>query len=192
MSSVDSALNSSSTLIVIDFIKPRKPELTEADIARYGRITTIILMVVAALWAPQIQNFTGLWDYLQQMFSILVPPIAVIFLIGVFYKRGNGHGAFWTLCVGTGIGVLLFILGELGLWSLHYTMNVGVLMALCVVIFVVVSRMTAPPTKDQIEMYTYRKELISDGMEGLPWYKDYRFHMAILVFLIAYILIVFW
>jgi len=60
LSSVDSALNSSSTLVVIDFIKPNKPDLTETDIAKYGRITTLILMLVAALWAPQIRNFTGL------------------------------------------------------------------------------------------------------------------------------------
>lgn len=94
LSSVDSALNSSSTLVVIDFIKPNVIKLTEQDTAKYGRITTVVLMVIAATWAPQIANFQGLWDYLQSMFSIVVPPIAIIFLVGVFYKRGNGHGAF--------------------------------------------------------------------------------------------------
>ena len=192
LSSVDSALNSSSTLIVIDFIKPNRPNLTEKDIARYGRITTIILMVIAASWAPQIANFTGLWDYLQQMFSIVVPPIAVLFLIGVFYKRGNGHGAFWTLMVGTAIGILLFILGEMDLWHLHYTMNVGVCIVISSIVFIVVSLMTEPPTPDQIEMFTYRKGLIGDGMENVPWYKDYRTHMVILAALIIYILIIFW
>ena len=192
LSSVDSALNSSSTLIVIDFIKPRKPDLTEKDIARYGRITTIVLMIISASWAPQIANFTGLWDYLQQMFSIVVPPIAVIFLVGVFYKRGNGHGAFSTLLVGTGVGVLFFILGEMDLWNLHYTMNVGVSILISAIVFVVVSLMTEEPTEDQIEMYTYRKGLISQGMENMPWYKDYRIHMVLLVALILYILVMFW
>lgn len=192
LSSVDSALNSSSTLIVIDFIKPNKPDLTDRDIAKYGRITTIVLMVIAATWAPQIANFTGLWDYLQQMFSIVVPPIAVIFLVGVFYKRGNGHGAFWTLMAGTAIGILLFILGEKDLWHLHYTMNVGISLVISAVVFVAVSLMTEKPTKEQIEMYTYRKGLIGMGMEGVPWYQDYRTHSAILVALIGYILIVFW
>ena len=164
LSSVDSALNSSSTLIVIDFIKPRKPDLTEKDIARYGRITTVILMVIAASWAPQIANFTGLWDYLQQMFSIVVPPIVVIFLIGVFYKRGNGHGAFWSLVIGTGFGILFFVLGESGVWNLHYTMNVGVCILLSAIVFIAVSLMTDKPTAEQIEMYTYRRGLIGEGM----------------------------
>lgn len=192
LSSVDSALNSSSTLVVIDFIKPNKPDLTDKDVARYGRITTVVLMVIAASWAPQIQNFTGLWDYLQQMFSIVVPPIAIIFLVGVFYKRGNGDGAFWTLMLGTATGVLLFILGENDMWNLHYTINVGVSMAVSVVVFVVVSLMTAPPSAAQIEMFTYRRGLVSEGMEDMPWYKDYRTHMVGLVILIFYILIVFW
>ena len=179
-------------MIVIDFIKPGNPDLTGADIARYGRITTVVLMVVAALWAPQIQHFTGLWDYLQQMFSIFVPPIIVLFLVGVFYKRGNGDGAFWTLVGGTGIGILLFALGEMDIWKLHYTNNVGISIAVSALIFFVVSSMTAPPTKDQIEMYTYRKGLIADGFEDEVWYKDYRTHMVILFALIMYILYLFW
>jgi len=187
LSSVDSALNSSSTLIVIDFIKPRNPNLTEKDIAKYGRITTVVLMVIAASWAPQIANFTGLWDYLQQMFSIVVPPIAVIFLVGVFYKRGNAHGAFWTLVLGTLFGVLLFVLGEMDLWNLHYTMNVGVCLLVSLVIFIAVSLATDPPTAEQVEMYTYRKGLVGQGMEGMPLYKDYRVHIVLLILLIGYL-----
>lgn len=188
LSSVDSALNSSSTLVVVDFIKPNRPSLTSEDIAKYGRITTVVLMVIAALWAPFIQDFSGLWDYLQSMFAIFVPPIVVLFLVGVFYKRGNGHGAFWALVGGTALGVLFFALGEMDIWPFHYTVNVGICILLSTVIFVGVSLMTAPPTEDQIEMYTYRRGLASDGMEGVPWYLDYRFHMVILIALIGYIL----
>lgn len=192
MSSVDSALNSSSTLMVIDFIKPGRPNMSNEEMVKAGRISTIVFMVLAALWAPQIANFTGLWDYLQQMFSIIVPPIVVIFLVGVFYKRGNGHGAFWTLVFGTLIGVLLFILGENGMWPLHFTVNVGFMILVSSVIFVVVSQMTPAPTKEQTELLTYRKGLIMDGMEGYPWYQDYRLWMAILFGLIMYILVVLW
>lgn len=87
MSSVDSTLNSSSTLIVIDFIKPRKPDITPHQVGQYGRISTLILMVIAAAWAPNIANFGGLWVYLQQMYTIFVPPIVVLFLVGTFYKK---------------------------------------------------------------------------------------------------------
>lgn len=189
MSSIDSALNSSTTLVIIDFVKPLNPDLTEKQILLYGRITTFILMVVAALTAPIILNFESLWDYLQQMFSIVVPPIAVIFLVGVFYKRGNGDGAFWTLMLGTIISVLLTIFNP---FSLHYTMHVGVMVLISVVIFIGTSLSTAPPSEAQIAQFTYKKGMAGMGMEDKPWYVDYRTHMVLLIALIAYILYVFW
>ena len=192
MSSVDSALNSSSTLVVIDFIKPNNPNISNDEIVKYGRITTFVFMVIAALWAPQIGKFAGLWFYLQQMFSIIVPPIVVIFLVGVFFKRGNGDGAFWTLVSGTLIGVLLFILGENGMWPLHFTVNVGLMILVCTAIFIGVSLMTPAPDEEKIKLLVYRKGLVMDGMEGYPWYQDYRIYMVILAGLIFYILKVLW
>ncbi len=192
MSSVDSALNSSSTLLVIDFIKPRKKQITEKEVVKYGRISTLVFMVIAALWAPQIQNFTGLWDYLQQMFSIIVPPIAVIFLVGVFYKRGNGDGAFWTLVLGTLAGILLFILEQFDLWHLHYTINVGLMVLLSTVIFIVVSVLTPAPDAEKIQSLTYKKEFIKEGFTNVPWYQNYINHIVILVLLITGILIWLW
>jgi len=192
LSTVDSALNSSSTLIVMDFLKPSRPHLSAEDLAKYGRVTTFILMFIAALWAPQIQNFSGLWNYMQQMFSIIVPPIVVIFLVGVFFKRGNGDGAFWTLVLGIILGVILFLLGEQGLWKLHFTMNVGVLFAVCSVIFVIVSNMTAPPDLSKIDGLTYRSGLISSEATDLRWYKNYLVHMTVLIIMIVMLLIWLW
>lgn len=192
MSSVDSALNSSSTLLVIDFIKPVKKNITEKDVVKYGRISTLVFMVIAALWAPQIQNFTGLWDYLQQMFSIIVPPIAVIFLVGVFFKRGNGDGAFWTLVIGTLAGIGLFVLEQYDMWHLHYTINVGLMIVLSTVIFVGISLMTPAPDAEKIKLLTYRRELLMEGFEDVPWYKNYIYQIVILVIIIIYILIWLW
>ena len=204
MSSVDSTLNSASTLVVVDFVKPNNPNLSDKDIVKYGRITTVVLMLIAAFWAPNIQHFQGLWSYLQKMFSILVPPIAVIFLVGVFYKRGNGDGSFWTLVIGTLLGAVLFLVTDTAPWeammgegaekilNLHYTTNVGIMTALSAIIFVVISNLTPAPDPKDIEMLTFRRELLNDGMEGLPWYKDYRFYMVILVLLMTVIMIYFW
>ncbi len=192
MSSVDSALNSSSTLVVIDFIKPQKKDITDKEIAQYGRIATVIFMIVAAVWAPNIRHFTGLWSYLQQMFSILVPPIAVIFLVGVFFKRGNGHGAFFTLLLGTASGILTFVLGEYNLWPLHYTITVGVNVAISTIVFIAVSLATPAPIQEQLDQLTFNKSFISEGTEGMPWYADYRYQMVVLALVIFGILIWLW
>jgi len=192
LSSVDSALNSSSTLIVIDFIKPNNPSLTERDIAKYGRITTVVLMIIAAAWAPQIANFQGLWGYLQQMFGILVPPIVVIFLVGVFFKRGNAHGAFWTLVLGTSAGVATFVLKQLGMWDLHYTMNVGLMVFISLIIFVLVSLNTKDSVDKDVSGYMYQPGMINEGFEDEVWYKHYVTHLFVLTVLILGILIWLW
>jgi solute:Na+ symporter, SSS family len=191
ISSVNSALNSASTLVVIDFLKPSRPEMTSEQAANYGKITTIIIMIMAAIWAPQIQNFQGLWAYLQQMFSIIVPPIAVIFLLGVFDKRTNRHGAFWTLVLGTGMGAALFVFQTLGWVKLHYTLGVGLMVAISAVIFEVVSRLTPAPTMAEINHLTYDKTL-SDDDENMPWHLNYKNQMALLSVLILMILIWLW
>jgi len=192
MSSVDSILNSSSTLIVMDFVKPSNPDMDDKRVTNIGRYITLGLAVVAALWAPQIANFTGLWDYLQQMFSIVVPPIAVIFLVGVFFKRGNGPGAFWTLILGTVFGIILFILGLMGIWKIHYTINVGIAVFVSSIIFFVISMRTEAPSAEVIEQYTYKRSLLTEGMNNPPWYKDYRYQSVAVLALIFVILIIFW
>ncbi|MEL7163519.1 MAG: sodium/glucose cotransporter 2, partial [Bacteroidota bacterium] len=208
MSSVDSTLNSASTLVVKDFIdsraRPQVPgtdqdavetahggRLTEREVVRYGRITTVILMVVAAVWAPMIQNFSGIWIYLQQMFSIIVPPVVVVFLVGVFYERGNGAGAFWTLMIGTGLGVVLFLLGQFGLWPFHFTTNVGLMVGLCTLIFILVSRATLPPREAQIVNLTYDRSLL-DSDEGATGLADWRVQAVLLTGLMGALLVYFW
>ena len=192
MSSVDSILNSSSTLIVVDFIQPRKPHLSPQQVANYGRTTTLVLTVLAALWAPQIANFQGLWDYLQQMFSIVVPPIVVIFLVGVFFKRGNGHGSIMTLTLGTAFGILLFVLEQFDLWHLHYTINVGVMLLFSTIVFIWSSYQKPAPDFDRIADLTFKKSLLNEGMEGLPWYKDFKYQAVVLIAVILTVLIAFW
>lgn len=192
LSSVDSTLNSASTLIVMDFIKPLKPTIDRKKIVLYGRISTVVLMVLAAIWSPLIANFSGLWAYLQQMFAIIVPPIVVIFLLGTFYKRGNGHGAFWTLVLGTAIGLIFFILGQMEIWEVHYTINVGIVVAISSLIFVGISRATPPLDPEKIAQYTYSKDLIQMDNEGLPWYLDYRYQSVGLLVAIMVILYMLW
>jgi len=185
MSSISSTLNSASTLLVVDFIKPKNPNFSERATMRASRLATFFFMIVAALWAPQIINFGGLWTYLQQMYSIFVPPIIVLFGVGIFYKRGNGDGAFWTLIFGCAIGILFFVLGLVDIWPIHYTINIGIIVALSTIVFMIVSRMTEEPDQNKISPYLYSRDLINYGNKDMVWYKDYRIQTTVLLILVA-------
>ncbi|MGC6479323.1 MAG: sodium:solute symporter [Flavobacteriaceae bacterium] len=181
MSSVDSTLNSSSTLVVMDFIQPNAPELSTQKIVRYGRITTFILMFIAALWAPMIQYFDGIWMYLQQMYTIFVPPVVVLFLVGVFDKKGNGFGAYMTLLWGTLLGILLFVLQQIGYWPIHFTITAGIVVLASTFIFLIASRLKPAPSEEIFLQYGFNSALIQQDNQGVKWYQNYLFWAALLL-----------
>lgn len=193
MSSVDSTLNSASTLVVHDFILAKKPNLSNKSIGNYGKATTLILMVIAIAWAPQIANFGGLWSYLQQAFSILVPPVAALFLVGAFWRRANGTGAIWALAGGHAIGLGLFLLGLAGIWPVHFTVNVGIMVAISVALLVFFSLRSPAPDPEQVAQTTWTPDLINmvDGGD-LPWYANIKLQACVLILSMLAVLIAFW
>lgn len=195
-SSVDSVLNSTSTLVTMDFVKPFRPHTSERTLVVIGRITTTIVMIIAVLWAPHIQNFPSLWNYMQSILAYSTPPIVVIFLGGIFWKRANRHGAFVTFTLGIGLGIIGFITNEIaGVFPVHFLYAAFAQFVECVIILVVVSLFTAPEPQDKIEPLTWRAALWHDETErlkGLPAWKNYRYHAVALALATAAIVISFW
>jgi SSS family solute:Na+ symporter len=130
MSSVDSALNSASTLVIHDFVQPRRPALDAKALARLGRFTTLGMMLVAALWAPAIDNFPGLFAYLQQGFAYVTSPLVAIFALGMLSKRLSANAALAGLLTGHAVSAAWFVLTQLGWLSLHFTLVAFVLLVI--------------------------------------------------------------
>lgn len=191
MSTVDSTLNSASTLIVMDFVKPKRPDLSSKQIAKIGRVTMVVIMLIAAAWAPMIGDFGGLWSYLQQMFAIIVPPIAVLFLVGMFYKRANGTGAFITLLTGFGTGIGFFLMRQSGISGIHFSVAVGIMFVVCTVCLIVASKFGEEVDQQKIESLVYRKGLADSHHQGSVM-KDYRFQSFVLAVAMGLVLIFFW
>lgn len=107
MSSLASVFNSCSTLFTVDIYKKLYPQTPEKKLLSIGRIATAIVVLLGILWIPIMQNISGvLYEYLQSVQSYIAPPITSVFLLGIFYKRINSHGALTTLIVGLLVAVL--------------------------------------------------------------------------------------
>ncbi|QQD18851.1 sodium/solute symporter [Spongiibacter nanhainus] len=132
MSSVDSALNSASTLVMVDFVKPRHPELSDRHIAKLGRWITLLLMLIAALWAPNIDRFPGLFAYLQQAFAYVTPPLVAVFAIGMTTRSIDARAALHGTASGHGVSAILFIGAQLGWHNIHFTLVAGLLFVLTI------------------------------------------------------------
>lgn len=107
MSSLASVFNSCSTLFTVDIYKKLRPDTPENKLVSVGRIATFIVVALGIAWIPIMQNISGvLYEYLQSVQAYIAPPIAAVFLLGIFYKRINSTGAMATLVAGLGVAIL--------------------------------------------------------------------------------------
>jgi len=195
-STVDSILNSASTMVTMDFVKPWKPDISEKALVTVGQITTTIALIVAVVWAPQIRHFPTLWDYLQSVLSYTTPPIVVTFLGGILWSRANRHAAFTTLGVGITLGVIGLISNEvLDLFDIQFLYAAGVSLVGSLILLIGVSLATAPPPAEKTEELTWRREMWhaeTRDLEGLPLWMNYRYQSIALFLTTAAIVLWFW
>jgi len=165
MSSLSSVFNSCSTLVTFDIYQKMNPNASEKKLVLVGQVTTLLLVVVGLLWIPFMKKISGqLYQYLQSVQAYISPPIAAVFLLGLFWSRVNARGAMAALWGGFVLGAARLVL-ELNVGSLggvlhaYATMNflhfAAFLFAICVVLLVVVSLATPPPPREQLAGLTY-------------------------------------
>ncbi len=105
MSSLAGVFNASATLFTMDFYSKLHPDVSQHRLVWIGRVATSVMVLIGLAWIPVIQGGRGLYDYLQGVQAYLGAPIAVVFFLGVFFKRLNAQGALATLIAGFLLGI---------------------------------------------------------------------------------------
>ncbi|NWY67610.1 SC5AB protein, partial [Erithacus rubecula] len=171
MSSLTSIFNSSSTIFTMDLWKHLRPRCSEWELMIVGRVFVLLLTVVSILWIPLVQAGQGgqLFIYIQSISSYLQPPVAMVFILGCFWRRANEKGAFWGLLLGLLLGAVRLVLdfiypepqcGEPDarpavLKYMHYLYFSMVLGAVTTLTVLVVSVATEPPAPQMISRLTW-------------------------------------
>jgi SSS family solute:Na+ symporter len=106
MTSLAAHFNSSATLFTIDFYKNYKPDASEHRLVWVGRIATITVVVLGLIWIPIMKSLGSvLYEYLQNVQSLIAPAIAAVFLLGVFNRKITPKAGQWGLLVGFLVGM---------------------------------------------------------------------------------------
>jgi SSS family solute:Na+ symporter len=195
MVSIASTLNSASTLITMDVIKQFKPHVSDAQVVRIGRVSTAALLLVAVVWAPQLQLFPSLWQYLQAVLAYAVPPIVALFLVGMFWRGASADGAAATMVLGSLAGVALFMINVVFRWThFHFLYAAPLLTGLDAAILVGVSLRHPAPSAAAGAVTLWKFDL--DPAErlrarGVPLWQDYRYQAVALLALTAVVVIAF-
>lgn len=196
LSSLESIYNSASTLFTMDFVAHFRPDTGDRRLVSIGRIATLVFMVIAAAWAPQIERFPTLWQYLQSILSYITPPVVAVFVTGIFWQKAVGTAAFLTLVIGVPLGVAGWIANEIvHLSSIHYLYASGILFLLCCFIMVTVSFMERtllrPEARDLVWQASFRRSEAA-SLRNVPWYLNYRWLSLILLIITAVIVVWWW
>ncbi len=147
ISTIDSALNSLSTVFTMDiYVKNFKSQATQREIIRIGRIVTLAGAVIAVFLTLAIDSIKGLklFDVFQAILGFIAPPMSVVFLFGVLWKRTTTRAANVALIGGTlfsfGVGVLyLWVLPckDWPFWGHFLLWSFAIFVVLAIVTFLV-------------------------------------------------------
>jgi SSS family solute:Na+ symporter len=66
-----------------------------------GKAVTVVGILISIVTAYIAKGFNNINDFLQLVFGFVNGPLFATFLLGMFWKRTTGHGAFWGLVAGT-------------------------------------------------------------------------------------------
>lgn len=103
ISTVNSMLNSASTIFTLDIYQKKiKKDAGDKELQRVGQLITGLVALFAFFVAFGLDAVEGmnLFDLINSIFSFLSPSLAVVFLLGVTWKKATPKAAFYTLIFG--------------------------------------------------------------------------------------------
>jgi SSS family solute:Na+ symporter len=162
------------------YIRPNAPDRHYLTV---GRVTTVVGIALSIATAYLAAQFNDIMDFLQLVFGFVNAPLFATFLLGMFWKRTTGHGAFWGLLSGTGAAALTFLLtvaegkgGALGMiyhFPSQMAQNFWIAICAwtsCMVVSILISLATAPKPDAELRGLVFGLTEIPRE-EGVHWYK---------------------
>ena len=165
-----------------------RPKATDEHYLWMGRVSTVVGILVSMVAAYAATRFNNILDMLQLVFAFVNAPLFATFLLGMFWKRTTGHGAFIGLLSGTTAAAIHHGLtlpegavagikgGWLGTVVHHYPSEMAQnfwtaiwAWSACFVITIVISMLTKPrPEKELVGLVYSLTEKPSEAHDA--WY----------------------
>ncbi|HJX70493.1 MAG TPA: sodium:solute symporter [Bacteroidales bacterium] len=179
ISTIDSALNSLSTVFTMDiFVKKYKPAATQREIIYIGRIVTVVGAFLAVFLTLAIDSIKGLklFDVFQAILGFIAPPMSVVFLFGVLWKKTTTSAANIALTAGTafslGTGVLylwVFPSEKYTFWP-HFLLLSFLIFIIIASVTYIISRLDSNAVSNKQSNLDYDKLPLPGKKVLIPWF----------------------
>jgi SSS family solute:Na+ symporter len=148
-----------------------------------GKMVTVIGILLSIFTAYIAKGFNNINDFLQLVFSFVNGPLFATFLLGMFWKRTTGHGAFWGLVAGTvaaalthgltlaeGKGAWIYNLYEVssGMGQAFIVASISWIVNFCTTI--IVSLFTKPKPEEELKGLVYSLT-VKPSYHQDKWYR---------------------
>jgi SSS family solute:Na+ symporter len=195
MSTVSGALNSVATLFTYDLYNRWVPQTSEKKLVTIGRAVTFVAMLLAILWSPFCGRFPTIFQGINAAICYIAPPITVVFVAGVFWKKASSKASIMALLIGSTMGLLTFLFdftGGLETFKANYPafeflnfMFISFILAMiCTVVMVLVSFICPEPLteeKSKLVWKSFKEPLQDKGWSGIGNYKTLSAVLALMM-----------
>lgn len=166
-----------------------KPNASDAHYLAMGRAATVFGIAISIAAAFVARQFNNIMDLLQLVFAFVNAPLFATFMLGMFWKRATGHGAFigllsgtlaasvhhgLTLPIGAAVGFKGGFIGSVvhtypsemaqNFWTAIFAWTT------CLLVTIFVSLFTEPRRDEELTGLVYSLTPVPQD-RGLPWHK---------------------
>lgn len=171
MSQIAGALNSISTLVSYDLYQRFKPEATDNQLVKTGRIAAGVAIIASIALLPLLNSYESIFYGINDVIAHIAPPITCVFVLGIFWKKASAKSAQFTLWFGSILGVVVFAVNKLmpdnPLGGIPFMMMAFYLCCVCMAGQIVLSYIfPVEHTEESNKLYW---KSFSEPLQGVAW-----------------------
>jgi len=198
ISTVDSLVNSTSSLLTLDIYKGLiRKDAGEARLVKFARWTGTLFLVFGALWSPMVGRFGSIFSYAQDSWALMLAPIMAVFVLAIFWRRMTKTAAIAALLLAVPMLGLVYARQFFGVLASFNIFNLsGLVFILSLAVIAGASLMTRAAPAEAFESTLWRPGLVrlpeDEVRDGYPLLKRVSFWFGTVVAIFVIIYILFW
>jgi SSS family solute:Na+ symporter len=180
MAGVAANVSAFNTVMTTDIYEPYiKPDQSDQHYVWFGRVATIIGILIGIATALIASGYSNLMNYIQALFSVFNSPLFGTFIVAMFWKRMTPAAGFWSLLTGTLAALLTWIGYKAGTISFgsdlaESMVGSAIAFGVGVGVAVFVSMFTKPKPIEELDGLVYGMAKVDEKVpaEDRVWWRN--------------------